>query len=40
MTATYRVLIADKIAADLKDGVLTVIVPKLPGNGPRKVDVG
>ncbi len=31
---------ADKIAADLKDGVLTVIVPKLPGNGPRKVDVG
>jgi len=31
---------ADHIAADLKDGVLTVIVPKLPGHGPRKVDVG
>jgi HSP20 family protein len=31
---------ADHIAADLKDGVLTVVVPKLPGQGPRKVDVG
>ena len=30
----------DHIAADLKDGVLTVVVPKLPGNGPRRVDVG
>ena len=31
---------ADRITADLKDGVLTVVVPKAAGSGPRKVDVG
>lgn len=31
---------ADRIAADLKDGLLTVVVPKTPGHGPRHVDVG
>jgi len=31
---------ADRIAADLKDGVLTVIVPKAPGPAARRVDVG
>ena len=31
---------ADEIAAELKDGVLTIVVPKLPGQGPRRVDVG
>lgn len=31
---------AGRVAADLKDGVLTVVVPKLPGHGPRKIDVG
>ncbi len=30
----------DRIAADLKDGVLTVIVPKVPEAGPRRVTVG
>ncbi|MEW6322087.1 MAG: Hsp20/alpha crystallin family protein [Acidobacteriota bacterium] len=30
---------ANAITADLKDGVLTVIVPKLPGLGPRRVTV-
>jgi HSP20 family protein len=27
------------IAADLKDGVLTVTVPKATGAGPRRIDV-
>jgi HSP20 family protein len=31
---------ADRIAADLKDGVLTVVVPKVPRPAPRRVDVG
>lgn len=31
---------AEHIAADLKDGVLTVVVPKVAGHGPRRVDVG
>lgn len=31
---------AGRIAADLKDGVLTVVVPKVAGAGPRRVVVG
>ena len=30
---------AGNIAADLKDGVLTVTVPKAAGAGPRRIDV-
>lgn len=30
---------ADHISADLADGILTVIVPKTPEAGPRRVDV-
>jgi HSP20 family protein len=29
----------EQISADLRDGVLTVIVPKTPERGPRRVDV-
>jgi HSP20 family protein len=29
-----------RIAADLRDGVLTVTVPKASGAGPRRIDVG
>jgi HSP20 family protein len=29
-----------RISADLKDGVLTVVVPKAPGQGPRRVTIG
>jgi HSP20 family protein len=29
----------DKISADLRNGVLTIIVPKFPEKGPRRVDV-
>lgn len=31
---------AERIAADLKDGVLTVVVPKLSGTAPRRVTIG
>lgn len=31
---------AERIAADLKDGVLTVVVPKLAGAAPRRVTIG
>jgi HSP20 family protein len=29
----------ERIAADLRHGVLTIIVPKMPDPGPRRVDV-
>lgn len=31
---------AERISADLKDGVLTVVVPKLTGPEPRRVTIG
>ena len=31
---------ADRVSAELKDGVLTIVVPKLPASGTRRVDVG
>lgn len=31
---------ASRIAADLRDGVLTIVVPKVPDAGPRRVTVG
>ena len=30
---------ADRISAELKDGVLTIVVPKGQAQGPRRVDV-
>ncbi len=30
---------ADRISAELKDGVLTVVVPKAPNLGPRRIAV-
>jgi len=30
---------ADRITADLRDGVLTIVIPKKPEPGPRRVDV-
>jgi HSP20 family protein len=30
---------AENISADLRNGVLTIIVPKTPDRGPRRVDV-
>jgi HSP20 family protein len=29
----------EKINADLRDGVLTITIPKSPASGPRRVDV-
>jgi HSP20 family protein len=29
----------DRITADLRDGVLTIIIPKAPERGPRRVEV-
>ena len=29
----------EKISADLRQGVLTIVVPKFPDRGPRRVDV-
>ena len=29
----------EHVSADLRDGVLTIIVPKTPDQGPRRVDV-
>ena len=29
----------DRSAADLRDGVLTIVIPKAPAQGPRRVDV-
>lgn len=31
---------AERISADLRDGVLTVVVPKLSGGSPRRVTIG
>jgi HSP20 family protein len=30
---------ADGVSAQLKDGLLTIVVPKTPNPGPRRVDV-
>jgi HSP20 family molecular chaperone IbpA len=30
---------AQQISADLRHGVLTIVIPKTPDRGPRKVDV-
>ena len=32
-------IVADRISAELKDGVLTIVVPKGQAQGPRRVDV-
>lgn len=40
---TFRLpsdVVAADITADLRDGVLTVVVPKSPGAGPRRVAIG
>ena len=29
----------ERVAADLKDGVLTITLPKAPPDGPRRIDV-
>lgn len=31
---------SERISADLRDGVLTIVIPKSPQQGPRRVDVG
>ena len=37
--ALPHTIVAERISADLKDGVLTIIVPKGEAQGPRRVDV-
>ncbi|MGE0815419.1 MAG: Hsp20/alpha crystallin family protein [Vicinamibacterales bacterium] len=40
---TFRLPIgveASRISAELKDGVLTITVPKAPTHAPRRIDVG
>ena len=32
-------IVAERISAELKDGVLTIVVPKGQAQGPRRVDV-
>jgi len=33
-------ILPERISAELKDGVLTIVVPKSAAPGPRRVDVG
>jgi HSP20 family protein len=37
--ALPRTVDPERISADLQHGVLTIIVPKVPERGPRRVDV-
>jgi HSP20 family protein len=34
-----RTVDVERISADLQDGVLTIVIPKSPERGPRRVDV-
>ena len=38
--ALPEIIDVDAITADLKDGVLTVTIPKAPDRGTRRIDVG
>jgi len=38
--ALPEAIAVDNVAADLKDGILTVTIPKLASRGSRRVDVG